>query len=237
MEQNIVTLRRLHELISKKDLLVMTGISYGQLYRWKREKLIPEDWFIKQPSFTGQETFFPRDKMLSRIKAIQELKDKYSLEELSKILSPEVAERSFSIDDLSKISEIYSGWVTAFTEGFEKNNFNYIEVVIMVAISELRIDCEIPVKQACDLVRGIRGFLDKIKSTGYILVIFDIERAYYASLYQEQATIFMDNRFRIVKEIRLNDISSKLKIKYRNKFNFEFSDEVIDQSSNEYSRE
>ena len=41
-------------LISKKDLLNETGISYGQLYRWKREGLIPEEWFIKQPSFTGQ---------------------------------------------------------------------------------------------------------------------------------------------------------------------------------------
>ncbi|MCL2486473.1 MAG: YhbD family protein, partial [Oscillospiraceae bacterium] len=32
-------------LISKKDLLEFTGISYGQLYRWKREGLIPEEWF------------------------------------------------------------------------------------------------------------------------------------------------------------------------------------------------
>lgn len=77
-------------LISKKDLLDQTGISYGQLYRWKREKLIPEEWFIKRSSFTGQETFFPKTKILARIQAIQELKDKYSLEELARILSPEV---------------------------------------------------------------------------------------------------------------------------------------------------
>ena len=70
-------------LISKKDLLNETGISYGQLYRWKREGLIPEEWFIKQPSFTGQETFFPKTKILNRIRAIQELKERYSLEECS----------------------------------------------------------------------------------------------------------------------------------------------------------
>ena len=51
------------ELISKKELLQQTGISYGQLYRWKREKLIPEEWFIKQSSYTGQETFFPREQI------------------------------------------------------------------------------------------------------------------------------------------------------------------------------
>ncbi|MFZ7625597.1 DUF4004 family protein, partial [Bacillus cereus] len=47
------------DLISKKDLLELTGISYGQLYRWKRKNLIPEDWFVRKSTFTGQETFFP----------------------------------------------------------------------------------------------------------------------------------------------------------------------------------
>lgn len=50
------------ELISKKELLEMTGISYGQLYRWKRKQLLPEDWFIRRSAFTGQETFFPASK-------------------------------------------------------------------------------------------------------------------------------------------------------------------------------
>ncbi len=50
--------------ISKKDLLELTGISYGQLYRWKRKGLIPEAWFVKKPAFTGQETFFPRTEIL-----------------------------------------------------------------------------------------------------------------------------------------------------------------------------
>ena len=84
------------ELISKKELLQQTGISYGQLYRWKREKLIPEEWFIKQSSYTGQETFFPREQILPRIAAILENKDKYSLTELSRRLSPDTAPRSWT---------------------------------------------------------------------------------------------------------------------------------------------
>ena len=83
------------DLITKKDLLKMTGISYGQLYRWKRENLIPESWFIKKPSYTGQETYFPRDKILSRISGIIELKDRYSLEELADMLSPELSRKIF----------------------------------------------------------------------------------------------------------------------------------------------
>ncbi len=61
------------ELISKKEILDITGISYGQLYRWKRKELIPEEWFIKKSSYTGQETFFPKEKILDRINKIIDL--------------------------------------------------------------------------------------------------------------------------------------------------------------------
>jgi len=77
-----------NDLISKKDLLEITGISYGQLYRWKRKSLIPEDWFIRKSTFTGQETFFPRDKILSRIDKIKNMKEDASLDEVADILSP-----------------------------------------------------------------------------------------------------------------------------------------------------
>ncbi len=83
------------ELISKKELLQLTNISYGQLYRWKRKNLIPEEWFIKKSVSTGQETFFPREQILERIAKIIELKDQVSLDELSEIFSPKVEEPSF----------------------------------------------------------------------------------------------------------------------------------------------
>ncbi|SET46737.1 DUF4004 family protein [Paenibacillus sp. NFR01] len=71
------------EWISKKDLLDQTGISYGQLYRWKRKQLIPEEWFIRKSTFTGQETFFPKERILSRIHNILHMKDDLSLDELA----------------------------------------------------------------------------------------------------------------------------------------------------------
>ncbi|MDM5337067.1 YhbD family protein [Fictibacillus enclensis] len=77
-----------NELISKKDLLDLTGISYGQLYRWKRKNLIPEEWFIRKSTFTGQETFFPKEKVLERIDKIQSMKETLSLDELAERLSP-----------------------------------------------------------------------------------------------------------------------------------------------------
>lgn len=76
------------ELISKKDLLELTGISYGQLYRWKRKNLIPDDWFIRKSTFTGQETFFPKAQILARIDKIVNMKEDLSLDELADMFSP-----------------------------------------------------------------------------------------------------------------------------------------------------
>ena len=77
------------ELISKKELLELYEISYGALYRWKRKGLIPEDWFIKKSTVTGQETFFPKKLICERMELIKNQKDDISLEELSKHLSKE----------------------------------------------------------------------------------------------------------------------------------------------------
>ena len=63
------------ELISKKELLETFGISYGALYRWKRMGLIPEAWFLRRSTSTGQETFFRRDQICQRIRLILDNKE------------------------------------------------------------------------------------------------------------------------------------------------------------------
>jgi len=82
------------ELISKKELLELTSISYGQLYRWKRKNLIPEEWFVRKSTFTGQETFFPKADILARIDKIKNMKDDLSLDELADVFSPAAADLS-----------------------------------------------------------------------------------------------------------------------------------------------
>ena len=80
-------------LISKRELLENTGISYGQLYRWKREGLIPE------------ESFLPREQALARIGAILSLKDDYSLVQIKQMLSG--VNSNISQEDMEKIEELY----------------------------------------------------------------------------------------------------------------------------------
>lgn len=94
------------ELIPKKEVLRLTGISYGQLYRWKRLGLIPEAWFIRRSTFTGQETFFPREKILKRIHDILRLKDEHPLEELVRLLAPEAAPTNVSHPDPLRLTPI-----------------------------------------------------------------------------------------------------------------------------------
>lgn len=89
-------------MISKKDLLDLTGISYGQLYRWKRKNLVPEDWFIHKSAFTGQETFFPKQRMLARINKILQMKDELSLDELAEMFSPVSFGLSVNVAELVK---------------------------------------------------------------------------------------------------------------------------------------
>jgi predicted DNA-binding transcriptional regulator AlpA len=103
------------DLISKKEVLELTGISYGQLYRWKRKNIIPEDWFIKKSSFTGQETFFPREKMLARIEKVKELKDTHSLDELTDFFSPNPTKVEITLDSLRLQKILHSETISLCT--------------------------------------------------------------------------------------------------------------------------
>ncbi|TLM89953.1 MAG: DUF4004 family protein, partial [Actinobacteria bacterium] len=105
------------ELISKKDLLQHTGISYGQLYRWKRKGLIPEEWFVRKSTFTGTETFFPRDKMLARIERILSMKEgDLSLDAIADAVTPDLGGISLSPSEAAERAvvspqaiEVYQG--------------------------------------------------------------------------------------------------------------------------------
>ena len=95
-------------MIPKKEVLKRGDISYGQFYRWKRKGLIPENWIIHKSTYTGQESFLPREKILERIKRIKELKDGHTLDEIAELLSPELGDIRYArtrLLDLEWINE------------------------------------------------------------------------------------------------------------------------------------
>lgn len=219
--------------ISKKDLLKETGISYGQLYRWKREGLIPEAWFIKKSSYTGQETFFPKEKILKRIHAIQQLKDKYSLEEMANLLSPEITNRNFTEEDLEQFEEIDVDIAASFMDEMEKDEFTFSEVLVMMVLSEWRLKQGISAANMTSILSHLMKNMEVIHSIDHRLMLIDIQGTYYTILMAEDATvksqgeaIYFDDRMHIIEDAHLSDLSNTMKVKYKNIFNFEFDEEV-----------
>ncbi|WP_282033626.1 DUF4004 family protein [Metabacillus indicus] len=125
------------EVISKKELLDETGISYGQLYRWKRKNIIPEEWFIKKSSYTGQETFFPKEKILERVEAIKGMKDEYSLDELSAFFSPKPAEVTMKEDLLEKFLKPQT--LKAFGDLFMGESYDFHSILFLSLAEDLRV--------------------------------------------------------------------------------------------------
>jgi hypothetical protein len=106
------------DLISKKDLLMATGISYGQLYRWKRKGLIPEEWFVRKSTFTGQETFFPREKMLARVGRILSMKEgDVSLDDIAEAVSTAPLPDMFTRADVEARGVVSAPALDMFAEG------------------------------------------------------------------------------------------------------------------------
>lgn len=111
-----MTVSRGDRLISKKQLLEKYGFSYGALYRWKRMGLIPDEWFIKKSTPSGQETFFSEAQICERIELILSKKDELQLDELAKqirgeekqgdflVISTKYGEKTFSLSDVGKIT-------------------------------------------------------------------------------------------------------------------------------------
>lgn len=123
--------------ISKKDLLREKDISYGQFYRWKRMGLIPEAWFRRRSTFTGQETFLPRRQVIERIDRIQELKDRLSLDEIAEMLSPEGTDRRYVLSDAEAIDIVDPQAREILEWSEEPDGLRYIDMLMLAMMKGL----------------------------------------------------------------------------------------------------
>lgn len=175
------------EMISKKDLLELKGISYGQLYRWKRKKLLPEEWFVKRSSYTGQETFFPKEAILKRIDMIVDLKDKYSLDELADIFSSNSKKVSITKEDLAT-TRYFSQFTLDFLKEDEKLSFSVIARSII--IEEFKRHMDIPSEKGNEIWRLLNQM--DLENKNYIVFINDDEHIF---IKEESAEIYYDSGF------------------------------------------
>lgn len=200
----------LEELISKKDLLELTGISYGQLYRWKRKDLIPEEWFIKKSVSTGQETFFPREKIIERINKIIELKDEASLDDLAYRFSNNIKDIKITRDYL--INHIPEGIISRFEEIvevkdiYEENNifglFLYNKLINLGSLSLPEIK-EITLLANKDY--------EKIDNKEYELIIKRKFGVCYYYLIVDKVNLFNDEDSIEIARININNLIEEIK--------------------------
>jgi DNA-binding transcriptional MerR regulator len=164
------------KLISKKEVLEKMGISYGQLYRWKRKGLIPEIWFVRRSTFTGQETFFPRDKIIERIERIKAMKDEHPLDDLAELITTQVnAKLRVALAKLERL-----GWLdddllrTCCPAGVSDEAVSIWQAFVLGVLSRLRRAAR---DEEIDLVRrtleGERGggLLDRVSENGLNLYL------------------------------------------------------------------
>ncbi|MDJ8809525.1 YhbD family protein [Salmonella enterica] len=198
--------------ISKKELLKTTGISYGQLYRWKRQNLIPEAWFIKQSSFTGQETFFPREQILKRIDEIQRLKDRYTLDELSELFSPETGSRTYEASEVRRLPGIHQEAVRWFEHYLLKDRFSFMEVLFIHLTGSLIKKCPLSDKEAERFVMCAKEWLPRIKGTNVSVYVVSKDGTLLFLLAEQEGRLLIDPAAVLVDKVDLEDLSKDLNL-------------------------
>lgn len=205
------------ETISKKELLTLTGISYGQLYRWKREGLIPEEWFMKQSSYTGQETFFPKEQMVGRVRSILALKDDYSLDELSRILDPDAAACIYR-EDLDLIRDLDVRVLDQTLELVRQETFRLTDIAFLILLSQAAVRNEWSDAELAELLAGSLPGVLAMKSGGYHCTFFRVEGKYHLAICRADGDLILDQGLTIMEMAAIDQILSDIKVNYNHLF-------------------
>ena len=200
------------ELISKRELLRAARISYGTLYRWKRMELIPESWFIHKSTETGQATFFPKEKILSRIGRIQELKEDFSSEQLKEIFSPDVKSFRIPFADFSTLEMVGKSSVSAFRSVFpEKKILNFNDVFSIYVVDHLLDLSGIYLEDAKQIIKMLQRYLDTQRSKEFHLILFRKMGVPFTVLVKEEEDILLEDNMEIIACANLADFEDALK--------------------------
>lgn len=201
-------------LISKKDLLELTDISYGQLYRWKRKGLIPDDWFIKKSSFTGQETFFPKDKVLSRIQKIVSMKEDVSLDELADMFSPAPNLVELQPDELLKRNIVTESALSLYLDvRGSRQPLSFDEALAVFILNRLIVSGNISADEGRQVLEVLKDGGATLQSTQCDLLLFRKLGVFCCFMVSPPCRLFADSGVRIIEQISLGAAAEELKLK------------------------
>ena len=202
------------DLISKKELLKLTGISYGQLYRWKRKNLIPEEWFIKKSTFTGQETFFPKARIMDRIKKIKSMKVDVSLDDLADMFSPNLMERVLESGKLVKQNIVSKTTMDFYTQKRgEVEKFAFEKMLYLYILDKMFESGKINIEEGEMILKLLEGEYTKFKGNGGELLFLRKLGISSCCLVSSVCDIYFENSMKIIEKLNLSDLIEELKTK------------------------
>lgn len=204
------------DLISKKELLEQTGISYGQLYRWKRKNLIPEDWFIRKSSFTGQETFFPRESILTRIDRIKNMKDELSLDELADVFSPSVSNKVLTRVEMEQRHLVTPISIHLFLESGsdkEKQTFSFEEMLCIYVLDQALASGQMNREEGILLVQTFQTHYSKFQDKGCDIILTRKMGIPLFTMLTTGSEVYFDTGVKEVLRLSLGTYLEQLKVK------------------------
>jgi hypothetical protein len=206
-------------LISKKELLELTKISYGQLYRWKRKKLIPEDWFIKKSSFTGQETFFPREKILERLEKIKNMKDESSLDDLAQIFSPKLSDVKLSGNEILNGKIIMENVIQICNPDEHGDKvYSFYEILYMDIVQRYLMEGSISTEESRILFETIKNNYDKYFEKNCEIVFVRKMGVGISMILELPNQIYFEELAKVIMRLNINMCIEELKLKLKELF-------------------
>lgn len=206
------------ETISKKELLVEAGISYGQLYRWKRKGLIPEDWFQRKSTFTGQETFFPREKVLARIDKIKSMQDEdASLDEIAEAVAPNLGDVSMTLSEVRDRGLVSPEAADLFAEvvGNGDEPLVFGEVLSLAALDTLLKTGDVSLDEGRVVLGALRENYPEFEGRSADLLVIRRMGLSAALLVSSGAEVRFDRAARVVARISLSESAEALQARIR----------------------
>jgi DNA-binding transcriptional MerR regulator len=206
------------ETISKKELLQVAGISYGQLYRWKRKGLIPEDWFQRKSTFTGQETFFPREKVLARIEKIKSMQDEdASLDEIADAVSPNLGEISMTVAEIRERGLVSSEAAELFCDNVRdcEQPLVFGEVVSLAALDTLLKTGDVSLDEGRVVLDALQENYPAFEGKPADLLFVRRMGLSTAMLITSDAEVRFDRAARVIARVNLSESAEALRARIR----------------------
>lgn len=174
--------------------------------------LIPESWFIHKSTHTGQETFFPKARMLNRVERIQELKKELTSEQMKEIFSPNVKSFQIPFEDFVSLHLVTKLAVTAYTSVFpNKKELKFDDVFSIYVVDHLMRLSGIYLEDAKQVIRMLDRYLSTRKSKDFQLILMRKMGIPFTVLVKGEEEILLEDNTEIVAMANLSEFEEALK--------------------------